>query len=260
MTTNAAAPSAQPDTVVTRLFAEADQAFLSSAISREEGSLLRSLAARPDIYKTIEIGCANGISAIYICSGLQGKPGASHTAIDPFQYVDFDGRGVANVSTAGFDFFRLIAERSELALPELLRKGDRFDLAFIDGLHTADQTMIDFYFVDRLLRPGGIVVFDDVNSPAVNRVARYALTYPNYRLIATVGPRGMKRRTINIAKKVLRAALVPFRKAAGEALCREFFNVSVTGNDVLSTVDFHSMVALEKAGDFERNTNWFEGI
>ena len=90
-----------------------------------------------------------------------------------------------------------IEEGSELALPGLLREGQCFDLAFIDGLHTADQTLLDFYFLDRMLRVGGVIVIDDVNSPAVNKAAHYFSKYPNYRLIGVCGSRGIRRRGIN---------------------------------------------------------------
>jgi hypothetical protein len=40
--------------------------------------------------------------------------------------------------------------------------------------------------VDRLLEDGGIVAFDDVVMTAINRVVRYVLNYPTYRIVETV--------------------------------------------------------------------------
>jgi predicted O-methyltransferase YrrM len=54
--------------VVEQLFATADRDFLRSAISRDEGRFLEDLASRPHVQNTIELGCANGISSIFICS------------------------------------------------------------------------------------------------------------------------------------------------------------------------------------------------
>jgi predicted O-methyltransferase YrrM len=71
--------------IIDQLFAGADSEFLLSAISREEGRFLAALAARPHVQNTIEVGCANGVSSIYICCGISGKTKPSHTAIDPFQ-------------------------------------------------------------------------------------------------------------------------------------------------------------------------------
>ena len=248
------------DRVIDALFSSADRAFLSSAISREEGEFLRALASRKDVRTTIEVGCANGISTLYICSGIGGKEGARHTAIDPFQSSSFGGRGTENVLRAGFGFFRLIEKPSEIALPELLTAGERYDLAFIDGLHTADQTMVDFYYLDRLLHVGGVLVFDDVQGHSVNKIVRYASTYPNYRMLGAVGRRGPYRRIINLAKQTLAALLWPARKALGAALVGEFFDVSVVQAEALWSIDSHTMVALEKTGEYQRDTNWYRGI
>ena len=248
------------ESVIDQLYSNASDKFLRSAISRDEGMFLRDLASRPDVRRTIEVGCANGMSALYICAGIDGKPDATHTAIDPFQTSEFERRGCDNLRRAGISCFQLLEEPSEFALPAYLRGGASFDMAFIDGLHTADQTLLDFYFVDRMIRPGGIVVFDDVNAAAVNKVVRYVSTYPDYRLIGTAGRRGLQRRIINVVKQILSIALWPVREILGEALCREFLDVSLIRSEKLWTIDSCTMAAFQKVGTYERDTDWFRGI
>src|ERR1700737_4705573 len=75
---------------------------------------------------------------------------------------------------------------SALALPSLLGSGLKVQFALIDGLHTFDQVLLDFFYVDQLLEDGGIVAFDDVGMTAINRVVRYASNYPNYRMVESV--------------------------------------------------------------------------
>ena len=41
--------------------------------------------------------------------------------------------------------------------------GPRFDLCYFDGGHTWDYTGFGLLLVDMLLRPGGIIVIDDLN-------------------------------------------------------------------------------------------------
>ena len=248
------------DSVIAALFSEAGDEFLASAISRDEGLFLRALASEPDVRTTIEVGCGNGISGLYICSGLLNKKNASHTALDPFQIQDFQGHGVQNIGRAGIQFFRLIEQFSEIALPSLLAEGAQFDLALIDGLHTADQALVDFYFLDRLIRPGGIIVFDDVSSPAVNKVVRYVSRYPNYVLVGTSGRKGAMRRTINVVKHGAAILLWPFRKLLGEHLCREVFDISLIHPEHLWTIDFCTMAAYRKKGEYRRGTDWYRGI
>jgi predicted O-methyltransferase YrrM len=254
------ATSPQISDIIDQLFSTADRAFLRSVISREEGGFLAQLASRPNVRSTVEVGCGNGISSIYICSGIDGKPGAHHTAIDPFQSSHFAGRGVANVHRAGFSFFDVIEQPSEIALPGLLTGGRTFDMALIDGLHTADQTLLDFYYLDRMLAPGGVVAIDDVANRSVNKIVHYISTYPNYRLVGTSGGRGIRRRVINILKAGLATGLWPLRKLVGDETVREFWDNSVLQPEHLWTIDFCTMLAFEKTGECERDTDWYRGM
>ena len=246
--------------VVDQLFASASRDFLRSAISRDEGRFLAELASKPQVRNTIEVGCANGISSIYICSGISTKATPSHTAIDPFQTSTYHGRGIANVGHAGFPFFEVIEQPSEIALPDLLKSGKLYDMALIDGLHTADQTLLDFYYLDRMIPTGGILVIDDVNARAVNKIVHYVSTYPNYRLIGTSGSRGIPRRTLNLVKLALAAGLWPIRKVFGDATVREFCDISLLQPEHLWTIDFCTMAAFEKTGEYMRDTDWYRGI
>jgi hypothetical protein len=47
-------------------------------------------------------------------------------------------------------------------LPRLAAAGARIQFAFIDGWHTFHHTLVDFFFVDRMLNVGEIVIIDDV--------------------------------------------------------------------------------------------------
>ena len=161
---------------------------LHSAVDPAEGQFLRTLVSEdPSIRLTLEIGCAFGLSTLHLCLGLVGRPGARHTAIDPFQRTEWDAVGLTHVEAAGIDGFELIEERSEFALPRLVAEGEaRFDLVFIDGWHTFDHTLVDAFYATRLLRVGGILVIDDVSFPAVRKVVKFLQKYPCYVLESSV--------------------------------------------------------------------------
>ena len=61
-------------------------------------------------------------------------------------------------------------------LPKLLARNDKIDFAFLDGQHTFDYVLVDFFYVDKILSVGGIIVFDDLQYPSVRKVCRYVLT------------------------------------------------------------------------------------
>lgn len=160
---------------------------LNSAIDPNEGkAILSILKANSEFTKTIEIGCAFGLSSLYICEGTLGRADAFHTIIDPFQTTSWKSVGINNLIKADVFNFKLIEEGSEIALPELLKKKEEFDFALIDGWHTFDHTLIDFFYLEKLIRPGGIIAIDDVHLPGINKVVRYLMNYPNLEIAYNV--------------------------------------------------------------------------
>ncbi|MGE0449362.1 MAG: O-methyltransferase [Vicinamibacterales bacterium] len=161
-----------------------------SHIDRATGELLQRLIAALRPSRTLEVGLAYGISALFICEALAALDnGAVHTIIDPFQRGKWQGLGLEHLRRAGYA--RLIdfrEEPSEIVLPALLSSGVSVQLAFIDGLHRFEQVMTEFYYVNRLLSAGGVVVFDDADRRSVSRAIRHALTYPCYEVLATSAP------------------------------------------------------------------------
>src|SRR5215472_4002784 len=163
---------------------------LPVAIDPAEGQLLQHIVmdVRPRV--SLEIGCAYGVSTLYICEALTrlSHP-ACHIVIDPFQRTQWRDIGRKHLAEAGFESIVTFKEEpAELVLPALVRDGVQIDFAFVDGWHTFDQVMVEFYFLNRLLRVGGVAAFDDSDRRSVNRVLRHALTYPNYREYGTSGP------------------------------------------------------------------------
>ena len=153
------------------------------------GELLQRLIADLRPGRTLEVGLAYGISSLFICEALAALgSGALHTVIDPFQHGKWGGLGLDHLNRAGYSHLIDFREQpSEIVLPALLTAGVSFDLAFIDGLHRFEQVMTEFYYVNRMLQPGGVVVFDDADRRSVGRAIRYALTYPCYAVLATTG-------------------------------------------------------------------------
>jgi predicted O-methyltransferase YrrM len=158
-----------------------------SHVGRSTGELLQRAVADVQPRVSLEIGLAYGVSTLFICEALAAlpRPGV-HIVLDPFQNGKWRGIGMRNVEEAGFrDLVEFHEERSEIFLPRMVAEDRRVDFAFIDGLHRFDQAFVEFYYVNRLLRPGGIVLFDDAARPSVKRVLRHALAYPCYEIYAT---------------------------------------------------------------------------
>jgi predicted O-methyltransferase YrrM len=155
---------------------------LRDCISPEEGAFLRNLIqGDASIARTLEIGCAYGLSSLQICSALRGRPNARHVIIDPLQSTEWRSVGIANLKREGFTQFELIEGGSEFVLPRLAaEQSGTFDLVFVDGFHTFDHTLLDCFYATRLLRIGGYLVLDDTDMQSVGRVLDYVENYPCY--------------------------------------------------------------------------------
>lgn len=177
------------DIIEAKGFINAEGVFvdLHSAISSPEVQFLQELIGQCRPKRTLEIGCALGISSLAICDFI--GPDAHHTIIDPFQSTDWNGYGRYNLSQAGFDNFELIEGRSEYELPRLCQQGASFDFVFVDGWHTFDHVLMEFFYINRMLPIGGIVAFDDIALPCLNRLMRYISRYPNYECLGSRGHR-----------------------------------------------------------------------
>ena len=243
--------------IIQQIYREADERLKRSAISEEEGRFLATIIAKRDIHRTLEIGCANGLSSLFICDALSAKPNPHHVIIDPFQSTHWKSRGVAHLKTAGFNFWELIEKKSDEALPALLAKGNRFDFVFIDGCHTFDNTLIDFFYAQRLLNVGGAIVFDDVSMEAVRHVIRYVFNYPNLEMAGFVPYGGWRRKLLRGAKRGLGMTLWPLTSTLGHT-SYEFWADGIIRFGRVNAIDGCSMIAFQKTAEDERSCEWHE--
>jgi predicted O-methyltransferase YrrM len=211
-----------------------------------EGSFLTDfIAGRPNVIRTLEVGCAYGLSSLHIVSALAGRPGAHHVIVDPDESTAWSGVGVTNLDRAGIDFYELREEPSEIALPQLLMEGAEFDLAFIDGWHTFDQTLIDMYYANRLVKVGGYIIIDDANWISVSKAISYFAKYPCYRIVA--GAAGPVTRVVNVLWRLGK----PFAELLFPRWLYDYF---------YGLGKYPSMVALQKVTEDNRNWKWFRSF
>lgn len=160
---------------------------VTGGVTKSHARILQDVikVAQP-VVTSLETGVAFGLSTLAICEALQasGLEGVKHYGIDPEQITVHGGSAIANLRRAGLSqYFELIESPSHLALPKLLEAGTRLDFAFIDGWHTFDYTLLDFFYIDKMLRPGGCVVLHDTEWPSKMKVIGYIMTHRRYRLL-----------------------------------------------------------------------------
>jgi predicted O-methyltransferase YrrM len=148
------------------------------AISRElEGIPHMKLARAQEITGVIlenrfrsilELGFRHGVSTCYLAGAIDELGGGSVTTIDRSGARDADpnieellGRlGLARYVSVFYEprsyIWRLMKMLEEDPSP-------RFDFCYIDGAHDWYTDGFAFFLVDRLLVPGGMIIFDDLD-------------------------------------------------------------------------------------------------
>jgi predicted O-methyltransferase YrrM len=179
-----------------------------TSITLEEGELLQRIIDSIEPKTSLEVGLAYGTSSLFICEALRRKGATKHTVIDPYQSTRFDNRGLKNIRRAGYeDMISFIEKPSEIALPELLKENHRIDFAFIDGFHTFDHTLLDFFYINRMLNVGGVVAFDDTNWPSISKVCRFVSRFSAYRLLEVLPQKRLARRIPYVIKTISNSLL-----------------------------------------------------
>jgi predicted O-methyltransferase YrrM len=132
-----------------------------------EARLLRDIVIANDVRDILEIGFYQGKSSAYLAAVLEDLGRGHLVTIDrekarrhrPNIEEVLLQLGLTHRVTPVF------TERSYTwEMARLIRQQPRpqFDLCYFDGGHTWDQTGFGFVLVDMVLRPGGLIVFDDL--------------------------------------------------------------------------------------------------
>jgi predicted O-methyltransferase YrrM len=127
--------------------------------------LLAPLAGRP--IRALEVGVFEGRSAAWLLGNVLTHPASELVCVDTFQgsteHAGLDLSGLearfrANVAPFGAKAV-VRAGRSQDVLRRL--GGEPFDLVHVDGSHEAADVLADAVLAWALLKPGGLLIFDD---------------------------------------------------------------------------------------------------
>ncbi len=155
-------------------FEEIDQTIGSLfGISQDRARILYEWIIEHNIQNILELGFAHGKSSLYMAAALDEIGSGSITTID-FQDARKRKPNISTLMTqAGLDRYikPVYAERSYTwELMKLIESNTYrnscnpiFDFCFIDGGHTWYPTGYAFFLVEKLIKPKGWVLFDDLS-------------------------------------------------------------------------------------------------
>jgi predicted O-methyltransferase YrrM len=215
---------------------------IHSETSEGQCQFLMDLIRENKCKATVEVGVAFGMSTLAMLDAVRENGGTS-VAMDPFQATGWGNNGLDLVKQAGYESsLEFYEEYSYIMLPRFLEQGRKFDFAYIDSTKLLDYLMTDFFYLDKLMDPGGIIVYDDVSFPAIRKLMRYLCQLPNYEI---VGVYPVNRKLSSIRKILLKPFVPGF-------LLKEELRVT----DYQRGIHTHC-VAIRKTGPDERHYAWF---
>lgn len=127
---------------------------------------LQELKDRPDV-RALEIGCFEGQSACWFLDNILTHPTSRLICVDPFAVPMatillrfFEARFDENIAASGAAnrVTKLIGP-SQVVVRTL--QPAQFDFIYVDGSHKVGDVLQDAVLAWTVLRPGGIVMFDD---------------------------------------------------------------------------------------------------
>jgi predicted O-methyltransferase YrrM len=157
------------------------------SIGVEEGEAIRRLVVQERATRTIDVGLGYGIASLFMCAGLLEVGGSvMHVALDPFQDERYADCGLQSLEDAAVaDIVTFVPEPSELAIPELLRGGQKFDVAFLDGNHRFDWVFVDLILLGRLVHPGSVVFVDDHQLASVRHAVSFVASNLGWTVVSS---------------------------------------------------------------------------
>jgi predicted O-methyltransferase YrrM len=119
-------------------------------------------ALRGQRARVLELGAFEGLSACYL---LWRLPDARITCVDTFDDCEgrtgYEERFDHNVALIDGSRVRKLKGATLSVLPGLVGNTERFHFVYVDASHRALDVLVDAALSWPMLRPGGVMVFDD---------------------------------------------------------------------------------------------------
>lgn len=134
----------------------------------EQGRQITDFIRAHNCKEVLELGFSRGVSTCYIAAAVEGAGGGTVTTIDREQARHHKPNIEQLLAQCAFKnvqvnvFFE--PDSYNWRLYKFLEQEDppRFDLCYIDGAHSWAVDGLAFFLVDRLLKTGGWIIFDDL--------------------------------------------------------------------------------------------------
>lgn len=133
----------------------------------EQGRDLTTFLHEQKLSRVLELGFYHGVSSCYFAAAMKASGGDRIVTIDLTSAKERDPNIEDLIGRCGLDDhvdFYYEPTSYNWRLMKFIEEGRRsFDFCFIDGGHDWYNTGFCFFLVDKLLEPGGWILFDDLD-------------------------------------------------------------------------------------------------
>jgi predicted O-methyltransferase YrrM len=151
-------------------------------MSLKKAQVMQDFINQHSISNILELGFFHGVSTCYLAAALEEVDQGSIVSIDLHSAQQRQPNIEELLEKCGYlDTVEFYYEPVSYnwRLMKLIEAQERtFDLCYLDGGHDWYNTGLAFFLVDKLLRPGGWIIFDDLDWTMEHIEAKWALRKP----------------------------------------------------------------------------------
>ena len=151
-------------------------------MSFEKAQTMSSFIHQNNISSILELGFYHGVSTCYMAAALSAAGGGSIVTIDLLSAEKRQPNIEQLLMSCGYtdvvDFYYEPVSYNWRLMKLIEENRQTFDLCYLDGGHDWYNTGYAFFLVDKLLKPGGWILFDDLDWTMEHIDAKWALRKP----------------------------------------------------------------------------------
>lgn len=151
-------------------------------MSLEKARIMGDFIYNHNITNILELGFFHGVSTCYMAAALEEIEQGSILTIDLHSAKKRQPNIEELLERCGYlDLVEFYYEPASYnwRLMKLIEENNRtFDLCYLDGGHDWYNTGLAFFLVDKLLQPGGWIIFDDLDWTMEHLDTKWALRRP----------------------------------------------------------------------------------
>jgi predicted O-methyltransferase YrrM len=151
-------------------------------MSLKKAQVMQDFIHKHSISSILELGFYHGVSTCYMAAALEVVDQGSIVSIDLESAQKREPNIEELLEKCGYlnavEFYYEPASYNWRLMKLIEEQTKTFDLCYLDGGHDWYNTGLAFFLVDKLLQPGGWIIFDDLDWTMEHLNAKWALRKP----------------------------------------------------------------------------------